>query len=367
MRNNALKFRLISVFILAFTVIAFGQEGARTRREPITKQRALAALNAAYSPRGAQPVPPTILQVDVQNVVVYVANVPFDQLISTPAVTHQSPLPFSAATGLGDVVAVNGHPARGLWMLRATPVITTPNPGPDTGISIADVARLAEVTQSVEIMKPDLTSIGTIMSSGPGFGANPPGSPLATHLSNNCVTGGTGAYLGARGQLGTTGLHPDAPVRFASAAENPALRRVNGGGVLNFIVHVVPYLAPEVIFLADYLPAVFHTSDQTLVTSANPAVPGEVIAISAKGLGPVVPNVDPGQPFPTTSICVVNSPVEALVNGDPATVVFAGGEPGRVDIYDVEFRIPTNARSGQATVQLLSGYIKGAPFEITIQ
>ncbi len=252
-------------------------------------------------------------------------------------------------------------------MLRATPVLTTPTPGPGSGIAIADSARLAEVTQSVEVMTPDLTSIGTIMASGPGFGANPPGSPLATHLSNNCVTGGTGAYLGARGQLGTTGLHADAPVRFASASENPALRRVNGGGILNFIVHVIPYLAPEVIYLADYLPAVFHTSDQTLVTSANPAVAGEVLALTVKGLGPTVPNVDPGQPFPTTSVCIANSPVEALVNGQPATVVFAGGEPGRVDIYDVEFRLPTNVRSGPATVQLISGFIKGAPFEISIQ
>jgi uncharacterized protein (TIGR03437 family) len=303
----------------------------------------------------------------VQNVVVYVQDVSFDRLISNPAPTNVSPLPFSQSTGLGDVVAVNGHPAKGLWMLRATPVLTTPTPGPTTGVAIADQSRLAEVTQSVEVMTTDFTSVGTIMAAGPGFGPNPPGSPLATHLSNNCVAGGTGAYLGARGQLGTTGLHADSPVRFASASENPALRRINGGGTLNFIVHVIPYLAPEVVYLADYLPAVFHTSDQTLVTSANPAVPGEVLALTVKGLGPTVPAVDPGQPFPTTSICVVNSPVEARVNGDSATVVFAGGEPGRVDIFDVEFRVPTNAKSGLATVQLLAGYIKGAPFEISIQ
>jgi uncharacterized protein (TIGR03437 family) len=64
---------------------------------------------------------------------------------------------------------------------------------------------------------------------------------------------------------------------------------------------------------------------------------------------------------------VANSPIEALVNGAAATVIFAGGEPGRVDLFDVEFRIPTNARSGLATVQLLAGFIKGAPFEISIE
>lgn len=367
MQSKFYRFRSMSLLLLACAGLAFGQEAAVRRSEPMTKQRALAQLNLASSPRGAQPVPPTILQIDVQNVVVYVQDVSFDRLISNPAPTNVSPLPFSQSTGLGDVVAVNGHPAKGLWMLRATPVLTTPTPGPTTGVAIADQSRLAEVTQSVEVMTTDFTSVGTIMAAGPGFGPNPPGSPLATHLSNNCVAGGTGAYLGARGQLGTTGLHADSPVRFASASENPALRRINGGGTLNFIVHVIPYLAPEVVYLADYLPAVFHTSDQTLVTSANPAVPGEVLALTVKGLGPTVPAVDPGQPFPTTSICVVNSPVEARVNGDSATVVFAGGEPGRVDIFDVEFRVPTNAKSGLATVQLLAGYIKGAPFEISIQ
>ncbi|HYK92379.1 MAG TPA: hypothetical protein VE398_26695 [Acidobacteriota bacterium] len=367
MLKTFFKFWSLSVLLLACAGLAFGQRAAVRTGERVTKRQALDAFDPAASPRGARPVPPTILQVDVQNVVVYVGDVSFDKLVSNPGVTNVSPLPFSQSTGLGDVVGVNGKPARGLWMLRATPVLTTPTPGPGSGIAIADSARLAEVTQSVEIMKPDLTSIGTIMAAGPGFGANPPGSPLATHLSNNCVTGGTGAYLGARGQLGTTGLHPDAPVRFASASENPALRRVNGGGILNFIVHVIPYLAPEVIYLADYLPAVFHTSDQTLVTSANPAVAGEVLALTVKGLGPTIPNVDPGQPFPTTSVCIVNSPVEALVNGESAAVVFAGGEPGRVDIYDVEFRLPTNAKSGLANVQLISGFIKGAPFEISIQ
>jgi hypothetical protein len=48
-------------------------------------------------------------------------------------------------------------------------------------------------------------------------------------------------------------------------------------------------------------PTVFH-SDFTLATAVKPAKGCEVLIVRATGLGPAVPGVNPGQPFPTDAL-----------------------------------------------------------------
>jgi uncharacterized protein (TIGR03437 family) len=56
----------------------------------------------------------------------------------------------------------------------------------------------------------------------------------------------------------------------------------------------------------------------------------------------VNPGVDHGQPFPSSPLANVNSPVEVSVNGKAAEVVGAVGYPGAVDGYQVNFRVPSD-------------------------
>jgi hypothetical protein len=65
----------------------------------------------------------------------------------------------------------------------------------------------------------------------------PAGAPASSARSNLIVTGGTCAFLGARGQAGQAG--PWTP-RIASVIEDPANRRVNGGGVVSIVLQVLP-------------------------------------------------------------------------------------------------------------------------------
>jgi uncharacterized protein (TIGR03437 family) len=62
------------------------------------------------------------------------------------------------------------------------------------------------------------------MAMGMNFGPPPPGAPPAVVQNNLTVTGGTGAFLGVRGQAGNAleGF------RMASISEHPANRRING-------------------------------------------------------------------------------------------------------------------------------------------
>ena len=110
-----------------------------------------------------------------------------------------------------------------------------------------------------------------------------------------------------------------------------------------------------------------HASDGTLVTAGKPAKAGEILTVYASGLGPTKPGVDPGQPFPSSPLQLVSSPVQVVVNGNAYDVLYAGGYPGAVDAYQVNFRMPDGANSGQATLQLASAWIAGPAVRIPVQ
>jgi uncharacterized protein (TIGR03437 family) len=114
-------------------------------------------------------------------------------------------------------------------------------------------------------------------------------------------------------------------------------------------------------------PSLLHATDFSLVTVAKPAHAGEILSLFAGGLGPTRPGVDPGQPFPVSPLQPVNSPVEVAINGVAAEVLYAGGYPGSVDRYQVNFKVPDGIAPGAATIRLSSGFIPGADVTIPIQ
>src|SRR5215475_10232583 len=298
----------------------------------------------------AQEAPPTILEIELENRVQYVGDISdFSKLASDPSVTPTVPLKtFVPVLIIADIVAVNTQPVMGtaVFHLRQINLRTAPN----AGQAIADVVRNNVVDIRFEVLKSDGTPLGTIMASGMGGGAAPPGTPLGVRVGNVAIVGGTGAFLGARGQVGqgvTT-----IPDRNASMSEDPANRRRNGGGKVRYVLNLIPLFRPEVVIAKG--PVVFHASDSTRVTVAKPARSGEALTLLASGLGPTRPGVDPGQPFTADPLQVVNSPVELSVNGKPAEVLYAVGYPGAVDRYQVNFRVPDGTVAGLASVQLSS-------------
>jgi uncharacterized protein (TIGR03437 family) len=156
------------------------------------------------------------------------------------------------------------------------------------------------------------------------------------------------------------------PNRNASVREDPAQRRVNGGGKASLVVQLIPMSRPEVVITSGG-PAIAHSSDFSLVTASKPAAAGEILSLFATGLGPTRPGVDPGQPFPSSPLAAVNSPVEVTVNGRPAQVLAAVGFPGAVEAYQVNFRVPPDTTKGVATVQVSAAWIAGPAVSITVQ
>lgn len=316
-------------------------------------------------PATAQMQPSTVLEVDVENYVLYLGDVnDFAKYGTQPALTPATSKYFLAGLCIADVVAVNGKPAKGTLLIRVLTVTTRPIAS--GGQAIADTTRNHVADESVEILQPDGTPVGTIIAVGLSGGVPPPGAPTGQGQGNNAIAGGSGAFLGVRGQFGSR-VDPAFPVRLASATENPAERRTLGGGKARFYLHIIPMVRPEVAVTSSG-PAVFHRSDFSPVTSANPAQAGEVLVALANNLGPTVPNPGPGQPFPAVEpYAAVNSPVEVAVGGKPTQVFNCLGWPGSVDTYRIDFRVPEGIPPGLATIQLTAAWIPGPEVKIPIR
>ena len=323
----------------------------------------LCSWNAAR----AQMALPTILEVDVENYVSYVEDIADTSKFATqpnitPAVVPKN---FYTTMAIGDIVAINGRPAKGTvaHQIRRLNLSATPNPGD----LIADIGRGTIEIAVTEIQTSDGTPVGSLMTIGlGGAGAAPPGSPLAQTQGNNAIVSGTGAFLGALGFKGQSVTAQTISARQASIAEDPANRRRNGGGRVRFLLTVFPRSAPQIVATSSG-PAVTHSADFSLVNATKPAAPGEILSLFVTGLGPVRPGVDPGKAFPASPLAAVNSPVDIAVNGKFAEVLAAVGLPGAVDGYQVNFRVPSDAAKGTATIQVTAAWIAGPVVSIPIQ
>jgi hypothetical protein len=315
-----------------------------------------------------QAAPASILVVDVDNIVQYHEDISdVSKFATNPNITPAViPKNFHGVVIIGDIVAVNGQPARGTVTrnVRMATLTRAPNPG----VAIADTVHNGLNADAFEILKADGTPIGAIMGLGLGGGDFPAGAPLALTGGNLAIVGGTGAFLGARGQEGTGVAPQGVPSRQASFAEDPANRRRNGGGRARFILQVIPLFLPEIINTT-YGPAVVHSSTSTLVYAFDPAASAERLRLFATGLG-----------------SVVNSPVEVIVNGQPAEVLGAAGVPScpetisrahttvpatvvspvdAENCYQIDFRLPAGVAGETATIQLRAAFIAGREASIS--
>mgnify|MGYP000928180311 CR=1 FL=1 len=63
----------------------------------------------------------------------------------------------------------------------------------------------------------------------------------------------------------------------------------------------------------------------------------------------------------------LGSPAQVTVNGVEAEVIGAAGFPGSANGYQVNFRVPSNTASGNASLQISSAWIPGTPVRLAIQ
>jgi uncharacterized protein (TIGR03437 family) len=304
------------------------------------KKLALSLLFAAAA-LPQQPAP-VILTVDIDNAVQYRSDIadPAKRGTDAGSTTAAAPRAFTDVLYIGDIVAINGKPAKGLWTSRQ--LIMNFSPAPAVGFGIADVTRGTLADCKWEFLDADGRFVGALADSG-----------LAPHA----VVGGAGAFYGAQGQMaGATSPNPKA-IRVASMSEDPANRRINGGGTNRVVFHIMPLYRPRI-------EAVWH-ADFSPVTATDPVRPGETLVLRATGLGPLVPGTTPpgAEPFPANP-AEVNSPVEVAINGRAGAVINKIGWPLETNVYRVDVRVPDDLPSGKGILQITAAWIPGDPYTL---
>ncbi|MCC6366484.1 MAG: hypothetical protein IT165_23445 [Bryobacterales bacterium] len=322
----------------------------------IRKIIALATVLAASSTLGlGQTVEqPIILVIDTEDLTAYVGDVTDATKLSRDTdVTIPGPgRSFYITYQLADVVAINGKPAKGLnsTFVGSVPLSVAPQPGQ----AIADFNGSAPISADWQIFGSDGTWIGSFWGRG-----------TAASGRGYAILGGQGAFFGVTGELRVTAVTK--PPRSASATEDPAKRRLNGGGKVQFTFYIYPKYRPEVDITPSG-PAIFH-EDFSPVSAGRPARVGELLIIRARNLGPVRPDLlPPGvRPFKADSPEEVNSPVDVTMNGKTLEVINKVGWPGAVDLYRVDVRVPSGLTAGMATIQLTAAWIPGPTVDIPAQ
>jgi uncharacterized protein (TIGR03437 family) len=322
------------------------------------------------SAAGASAQTVSVLKIEIENYVPYHYEVfdPSKFATSTDLTAAQPAIPFGLLIVLGDIVAVNGRPVKGVWAARATDLFLTPTVGvqppnqpPQGRQAIGDVQRGHIQDMIWDILDVDSNPIGTITASGFSRGPRAPGAPSDVTLDALTITGGTGAFFGIRGQAGLIDLGSP---RQATVVEAPANRRVLGGAKRSYLLQIVAMTTPEVA-MTPAGPAIEHAADSTPISGAKPAKAGEIITIYAFGLGPTR-GVPFGTPYPASGT-PVTAPIDVVVNGSPADVLYAGGYPGSTDGYQINVRLPVGLATGKAELKIRSAWIEGTSFLIPIE
>jgi len=104
-----------------------------------------------------------------------------------------------------------------------------------------------------------------------------------------------------------------------------------------------------------------HSADFSLVSSSNPAKPGEYLVMYLVGMGATNPSVRSGAATPSSPLSpVVNQPT-VTVGSQPANVAFAGLTPGFVGLYQINFQVPTSVSSGELEVDVTQNGVAADP------
>ena len=169
--------------------------------------------------------------------------------------------------------------------------------------------------------------------------------PLVTSFNNTFVViGGISAplYFLSDGQLNV-----QIPYELAPNQQYAAIVSANGAITVPDQIDVVPAV-PGVVAFGDGTIIAQHGLDFSLVDAAHPAKPGEFLIMYLAGMGATNPSVASGAVSPLAPTTVQPT---VTVDGQAVTAMpYAGLTPGLVGLYQINFQVPANARSGDLTV-----------------
>lgn len=114
-------------------------------------------------------------------------------------------------------------------------------------------------------------------------------------------------------------------------------------------------------------PAIFTADGRMAAVAGGGITRGGFAELYATGLGPVSNPTAPGAAASATPLSLVTAPVQVLLSGRDAEVLFAGLAPGFAGLYQVNIRVPADLAAGEAELILRTAGISSPPVRVTVR
>jgi uncharacterized protein (TIGR03437 family) len=121
------------------------------------------------------------------------------------------------------------------------------------------------------------------------------------------------------------------------------------------------------IITTDGTHAVAVHADYSLVTSQNPAKPGDVITLYGVGFGPVAPSPATGGPAGSSPPSTISPNPVAGISGRNASILFAGLTPSAVGLYQFNIVVPDGLGIGDLPGLISIGGQISNVFSLSVQ
>jgi uncharacterized protein (TIGR03437 family) len=190
--------------------------------------------------------------------------------------------------------------------------------------------------------------------------------PLPTDLGGVSVTvNGTKIPLFYVSSTQITAMVPYG-ISPASGVNYATFKVVNNGTTSNSTTMYVRNTSPGVFSLTQngIGTAAAEHGDYSVISTSNPAHPGETIAIYLGGLGAVNPAVQEGSAAPGSSLSSATGGLFVVINSQAITPAFAGLTPGAAGLYQINVTVPSGMSAGDAVINGVTA--EGSTSEATI-
>lgn len=172
--------------------------------------------------------------------------------------------------------------------------------------------------------------------------ANSANGALPTALAGTSVV--IGGKLAPLYYVSANQINAQLPTDLAPNQEYQLLVLANGGYSTPDTIRIEP-ATPGVARLANGQVVAQH-QDFSQVTPQSPAKPGEYLVIYLAGMGLTKTPVVAGTLSPSSPLASVDVPANVSLDGKPVSILFAGLTPGFVGLYQINFQVPSDAKSG---------------------
>jgi uncharacterized protein (TIGR03437 family) len=159
-------------------------------------------------------------------------------------------------------------------------------------------------------------------------------------------------------------INAQVPVDVPGGSQPVVVTSPNGAGTAVNVT--IAQAAPAIYYdPVSGTPAVIRNSDYSLITTANPAIGGDVLLVYLTGLGQTTPPLQTGS-LVSPSDFQRTGPVTVSLGGANAQVIYSLATPGLAGVYQIAFTVPAG-KTGSVPLIVQAGAASSNSVNLTLK